>query len=155
MVSCIWPPSTAWSLWTTGFCLAFWRGRCAPWIPPWVFFLVRSAESWNCLKPRICLEYPSLFALESLNCWLLLLGVSLLGLLLPLLSFRLLVSAEEACRLSTLGCDPVWEDKRSKQWFIYLLSCKDKSTWVIPLWDLNTAMFITILSRTVYNFYKS
>jgi len=70
------------------FCLVFWWGCCAPWIPPWVFFLVQSSEIWNCSKPRICLEYPSFLALESWNCWRVAAWSQLPWIALPLLSYR-------------------------------------------------------------------
>ena len=70
------------------FLFSLWLGRCAPCIPPWVFFLVQSAESWNFLKPRICMEYPSFLALESWNCWLVAAWSQLPWIALPLLSYR-------------------------------------------------------------------
>jgi len=101
------------------FWLSFWRGHCEPWIPPWVFFLVRSAESWNCLSPWICLEYPSFFALESWTAGLAAAWSLLPWIALPLLSAELLVyllvQRKRVIYLISPGCDPVMGDNRAKQ----------------------------------------
>jgi len=158
MVSCIRPPSTAWSLSATGFCLAFWRGCCAPWIPPWVFFLVRSAESWNCLKPWICLEYPSFLALESWNCWRVAAWSQLPWIALPLLSYR-------------TSCLPFWRRgsmslilvprlrpcsgrlKGKAMICLLTVSVRIKARAETDSGRFTKRYFYTVLSR-VYNFYK-
>jgi len=138
--------------------LASWPGRCEPENLPWVFFLVRSVESW------ICLKYPSFLALESLNCWqnclefLPCLGVPLW--LLPggnllKLHYPYCLTAQ---RKRVIYLDPQvvtlsWEIKgQSNDWFTYC-SVRIKAQAKTIFIGLQSPDFYMVLSR-VYNFYK-
>ena len=154
--TCIRPPLMVWSLWTA--CInSSWR---------WSLWTLNSAL--GLLPCPVCwvlklLESLDLPGVSFLPCvWVLkLLAAAAWSLppwiALPLLSAELLVylpaQRKRVVYLISLGCDPIWEiTGRSNDLFTYCF-CKDKSTSLRPVEDLQSAIFNSVLSR-FYNFYK-